>query len=65
MKSKSATAPKPRRNLPKRKPEGRGERPVVRRGDSTRLSILDSAEQSFAQSGFDGVSLRTITARRR
>jgi len=63
MKSKSATAPKPRRNLPKRKPEGRGERPVARRGDSTRLSILDAAEQSFAQSGFDGVSLRTITER--
>jgi len=41
----------------------RGERAVVRRGDTTRLSILDAAERSFAESGFDGVSLRTITER--
>ena len=59
----SATAPKPRRNAPKRKPQARGERLVVRRGDTTRLSILDAAERSFAESGFDGVSLRTITER--
>jgi AcrR family transcriptional regulator len=59
----SAAAPKPPRNPPKRKPEARGERVVARRGDTTRLSILDAAERSFAESGFDGVSLRTITER--
>jgi AcrR family transcriptional regulator len=63
MKTKSATAPKPRRHAPKRKPKARGERLVVRRGDTTRLSILDAAERSFAESGFDGVSLSTITER--
>ena len=63
MNTKSATAPKPRRHAPKRKPQARGERLVVRRGDTTRLSILDAAERSFAESGFDGVSLRTITER--
>ena len=63
MKTKSAAAPKPRRNPPKRKPQARGERVVARRGDTTRLSILDAAERSFAESGFDGVSLRTITER--
>ena len=60
---RSAAAPKPRRNPQKRKPEARGERVVARRGDTTRLSILDAAERSFAESGFDGVSLRTITER--
>jgi AcrR family transcriptional regulator len=63
MKSKSATAPKPRRNSQRRRAEATGERSGARRGDSTRLSILDAAERSFAQSGFDGVSLRTITER--
>ena len=33
----------------------------MRRGDTTRLSILDAAERCFAEGGFDGVSLRTIT----
>ena len=78
MKAKSAIAQKPRRSAAKRKPQirkpetrksqtrtsqVRGERAVVRRGDTTRLSILDAAERSFAESGFDGVSLRTITER--
>jgi AcrR family transcriptional regulator len=73
MKAKSATAQKTRRSAPKRKPQARkpqarrplarGERTVVRRGDTTRLSILDAAERSFAENGFDGVSLRTITER--
>jgi AcrR family transcriptional regulator len=73
MKAKSATAKKPQRNAPKRKPQTRkpqqhkpqprGDRAVARRGDTTRLSILDAAERSFAESGFDGVSLRTITER--
>ena len=35
---------------------------VVRRGDSTKLSILDAAERCFAEGSFDGVSLRAITA---
>ncbi len=39
----------------------RGARRESRRGDSTRLSILNAAERCFAQNGFDGVSLRTIT----
>jgi AcrR family transcriptional regulator len=33
----------------------------ARRGDATRLSILDAAERCFGESGFDGVSLRAIT----
>ncbi len=37
---------------------GRG---VARRGDTTRLSILNAAERCFGENGFDGVSLRTIT----
>lgn len=36
---------------------GRG----IRRGDSTKLSILDAAERCFAEGSFDGVSLRAIT----
>ena len=63
MKTKSASAPKPRRAALKRKREAGGERAVARRGDTTRLSILDAAERCFAESGFDGVSLRTITER--
>jgi AcrR family transcriptional regulator len=63
MKAKSASLPKPRRTVPKRKVAGRGEVGAARRGDTTRLSILDAAERSFAESGFDGVSLRTITER--
>ena len=48
------------------------ERPIVegtetgrlrraRRGDTTKLVILDAAERCFAEGGFDGVSLRAIT----
>jgi len=33
----------------------------ARRGDTTRLAILDAAERCFAAGGFDGVSLRAIT----
>ena len=32
-----------------------------RRGDSTRAQILDAAEELFAKSGFNGVSVRAIT----
>ncbi len=32
-----------------------------RRGDATRLAILDAAERCFADQGFDGVSVRAIT----
>lgn len=35
--------------------------PKRRRGDTTRLRLLDAAERCFAEGGFDGVSLRTIT----
>jgi AcrR family transcriptional regulator len=64
MKAKSAAAPKPRRPAaPRGKTAARTDRAPVRRGDTTRLSILDAAERSFAESGFDGVSLRTITER--
>ena len=39
-----------------------GNRPAVaRRGDTTRLAILNAAERCFGEAGFDGVSLRTIT----
>ncbi len=50
--------------LPKSKsllPAQRGDRRGARRGDTTRLSILEAAERCFAEGGFDGVSLRTIT----
>jgi len=64
MKPKSAVAPKAgRAAAPKRKAKASAERAVVRRGDTTRLSILDAAEYCFAESGFDGVSLRAITER--
>jgi AcrR family transcriptional regulator len=66
MKAKGAVAPKFRRAnraAPKSKAEPRRDRTPVRRGDTTRLSILDAAERCFAESGFDGVSLRTITER--
>src|ERR1700733_3014619 len=62
MKTKNAAARKTARAAaPKRKPPSRGERRGVRRGDTTRLSILAAAERCFAEGGFDGVSLRTIT----
>jgi AcrR family transcriptional regulator len=64
MKAKSAVAPKSRRPAaPRGKAAARADRAPVRRGDTTRQSILDAAERSFAESGFDGVSLRTITER--
>jgi AcrR family transcriptional regulator len=64
MKAKSAVALKSnRRGTPKSNAAARGDRAPVRRGDTTRQSILDAAERSFAESGFDGVSLRTITER--
>jgi AcrR family transcriptional regulator len=53
---KIASATAPRRESPPPSPQ-RG----MRRGDTTRLSILDAAERCFAEGGFDGVSLRTIT----
>ena len=53
---KTARASAPRSNSPPQSPQ-RG----MRRGDTTRLSILDAAERCFAEGGFDGVSLRTIT----
>jgi AcrR family transcriptional regulator len=53
---------KPKRTQP------RGDAPVQtsrdrgpRRGDATRLAILDAAERCFAEGSFDGVSLRSIT----
>jgi AcrR family transcriptional regulator len=46
---------------PARKAAPRGARVVPRRGDATRLAILNAAERCFGEGGFDGVSLRTIT----
>jgi AcrR family transcriptional regulator len=46
---------------PRSRPPPRGDRRGARRGDTTRLSILESAERCFGERGFDGVSLRTIT----
>ncbi len=66
MKTKAVLARKPSRaSAPSSKSAGkpvlgRG-RSVVRRGDTTRLSILNAAERCFGESGFDGVSLRAIT----
>jgi AcrR family transcriptional regulator len=62
MKAKNALARKAARiAAPKDKPAPRGDRGVARRGDTTRLSILNAAERCFGENGFDGVSLRTIT----
>lgn len=66
MKTKAALARKPSRASARtskssgKSAPGRG-RSVARRGDTTRLSILNAAERCFGESGFDGVSLRTIT----
>jgi AcrR family transcriptional regulator len=58
MKTKQAAVRKTEKAEPANEPaNGRG----VRRGDSTKLSILNAAEQCFAESSFDGVSLRAIT----
>jgi AcrR family transcriptional regulator len=62
MKTKNASARKPARA-----PDARGKsgpaapQRGARRGDVTRLLILDAAERCFGEGGFDGVSLRTIT----
>ena len=66
MKAKNASARKPSRaNAPSPGPAStsapRNGRGATRRGDTTRLAILNAAERCFGESGFDGVSLRTIT----
>jgi AcrR family transcriptional regulator len=69
MRSKNAVAPKPRRGIAAvikgrakaNAAEVKRDRTLARRGDTTRLSILDAAESCFAENGFDGVSLRRIT----
>lgn len=62
MKARNALARKSARAaVPGRKPALRAERNGLRRGDMTRLAILDAAERCFGEGGFDGVSLRTIT----
>ncbi len=66
MKAKNASARKPFRaaaptNMAASKTAPRNGRGVARRGDTTRLSILNAAERCFGENGFDGVSLRTIT----
>jgi AcrR family transcriptional regulator len=52
--SRGATRSRP---IPARRWNGE----IVRRGDATRLQILNAAERCFGEHGFDGVSLRTIT----
>lgn len=62
MKARQALARKTTRPVAaRRKPTALPERRGARRGDTTRLLILDAAERCFAEGGFDGVSLRTIT----
>ena len=66
MKAKNASARKPSRgDAPSPRPAStsvpRNGRSAARRGDTTRLAILNAAERCFGESGFDGVSLRTIT----
>jgi AcrR family transcriptional regulator len=63
MRAKGPLARKTARAVaPKRRPPPpAGRRTVRRRGDTTRLAILDAAERCFAAGGFDGVSLRAIT----
>ena len=65
MKTKSVLARKAPRAAAPRRPSQLPAPPqrTVRRGEATRLSILDAAERCFAEAGFDGVSLRTITER--
>ena len=57
---KAARAAVPR-NKPAARAASRVERSPRRRGDTTRLAILNAAERCFGEAGFDGVSLRTIT----
>ena len=59
MKARAATARKSADVRPRRKPTE--PRARLRRGDATRLAILDAAERCFGENGFDGVSLRAIT----
>ena len=59
MARKPATAPAAAGKSPRRL-AARSDR-LRRRGDTTRLAILNAAERCFGESGFDGVSLRTIT----
>jgi AcrR family transcriptional regulator len=62
MKTKNALAPKTARvGAPRSKPVPRGDRDPLRRGDTTRLAILNAAERCFGEDGFDGASLRAIT----
>src|SRR5271154_2988658 len=66
MKAKNASARKPSRgDAPSPRPAStsvpRNGRSAARRGDTTRLAILNAAERCFAEGGFDGASLRTIT----
>jgi AcrR family transcriptional regulator len=62
MKTKNASARKAAGVVaPRSKVASRRDRGVPRRGDTTRDSILNAAERCFGESGFDGVSLRTIT----
>ena len=62
MKVKNALARKTARVAPSNvEPAPRGGRSLARRGDTTRLAILNAAERCFGESGFDGVSLRAIT----
>ena len=66
MKTKTALARKVARTVsPRSKPALHGDRGLQpaapRRGDTTRLAILNAAERCFGEAGFDGVSLRTIT----
>lgn len=62
MKTKSALVRKAGGVVaPRSKAKASGDRGVSRRGDTTRLAILDAAERCFGENGFDGVSLRAIT----
>lgn len=62
MKAKSALARKPAgKSASTGKPALPGVGVMARRGDATRLAILNAAERCFGEGGFDGVSLRAIT----
>ena len=62
MKTKNTLARKIAQPLaPPSRPPPRDDRRRARRGDTTRLLILEAAERCFGERGFDGVSLRTIT----
>jgi AcrR family transcriptional regulator len=61
MKAKDVSARSAANPVPRRKARPRAEHGVARRGETTRIAILDAAERCFGEGGFDGVSLRTIT----